>query len=329
MGGVHAFSDSDVYIMGQMSEGRAPWKTFSGKHWDGAVWGTDIHASDIEIGHTPNDVTGDSYFMVSVGHWGLDNVTLAALAEYDNKTKKWKAFHFQTQGELRSIWTDRKGFYIAVGDNGMVYTKEGYSSDWIYQKAPSNFHLTNITGISRNEVYINGVLNLTSGEHFTQGWKFESGIWKKLYDTQDSTGTILGLTSTDSPNEIGVWRCNVTDSLKLYIIGDQSYLFESKNQEMVFRKTNLSDFGLPLKNKGRTGLHINIFTDKDIWIIGTRYNFYHWDGNNFVRMYVATLPTDDAQFGWQLKLIKTTSGKIFFTSEISSRIYVVIQLTFI
>ncbi|MFA6440485.1 MAG: hypothetical protein WCX28_14355 [Bacteriovoracaceae bacterium] len=325
LGGIHAFSDSDAYLMGYIGEGKSPWRIFAGKHWDGYYWSTNINGTDTEIAHTPNDVSGDDHFMVSVGYWGIDNITLAGLAEFDNRTKKWKGYQFQTQGELRSVWTDGKGYFIAAGDNGMVYTKYGYTAEWVYQKAPTEFSFYSISGISKNEIYASAYQSLATGEFFQQGWKYDQGIWKKLFDTKDTVGNPIHLSMSDFPNEIGVWRCSITDSLKLYIIGDQSYLFESKGQQLDFQKTNLSDAGLPLKQHGRTGQHVFVFTANDVWITGTRYNFYHWNGSNFQKMVIPGLPNDDTKFGYQLRFIKTGSGKIFIPSEISSQVYVVVQ----
>jgi hypothetical protein len=39
------------------------------------------------------------------------------------------------------------------------------------------------------------------------------------------------------------------------------------------------------------------------------------------------LPDDDAHFGNQRKMIKTSTGKIFLPTEVSSQVYVVVQGT--
>ena len=325
LGGVWAFSDSDAYLMGNIFQRPNGVSTgYIGLHWNGKKWDTNINGTVDEIKHVANDVTGDDHFMVSVGNWSIDPPK-PALGEFDNRTKKWKGYQFQIQGELRSVWTDSKGYFIAAGDDGMIYIKDSYTAEWFYQKAPTEFNFYYINGITKEEVYITGVQNLATGEQYTQGWKLYKNSWIKLYDTKDTSDTPLHLTASDYPIDMGVWRCGITDSLKLYVIGDQSYLFESKGQQLEFRKTNLSNIGLPLKVNGRTGVRVNVFTLNDIWIIGTRYNFYHWNGENFAKMVVPGLPADDMQFGWQLRLIKTKSGKMFFGSEVSSQVYVVLQ----
>lgn len=223
------------------------------------------------------------------------------------------------------MWTDGKGYFIAVGDSGMVYTKDGYSSGWVYQKAPTDFGLYDINGISKGEIYISAAQNLVTGDHYTQGWKIEQGVWIKLFDTKNAIDTPLQITGDDYPNQMGVWRCNISDSLKIIVHGDQTYLFESKGQELKFKKTNLSDSGLPLRSNGRTGTRVNIFTPSDILFYGTRYNFYHWNGTDYQKMNIPGLPNDDMQFGWQLRPIKTKTGRLFFGSEISSQVYVIVQ----
>ncbi|MDP2302827.1 MAG: hypothetical protein Q8N03_10445 [Ignavibacteria bacterium] len=329
LGGVWAFSDSDAYVMGEIFQRPKGVLTgYLGLHWNGKDWDTNINGTVEEIKHVANDVTGDDQYMVSVGNWSIDPPK-PALGEFDHRTNKWKGYQFQIQGELRSVWTDGKGYFIAVGDNGMVYKKDGYTAEWIYQKAPTDYSLHSLAGISKDDIYMSATQNLVTGEHNTQGWKLYKNSWIKLYDTKDTSGMPLQLTTSDYPNEMGVWRCSITDSLKLYVIGDQSYLFESKGQQLEFRKTNLSDIGLPLKANGRTGVRVNVFTPNDIWIIGTRYNFYHWNGENFIKMLVPGLPADDMQFGWQLRLVKTKSGKMFFGTEVSSQVYVIYQMTFI
>ena len=164
LGGVWAFSDSDAYLMGYIGEGKPPYRIFVGKHWNGKTWDTDINGTDAEVAHVANDVTGDDHFMVSVGNWSI-NPSKPGIGEFDNLTKKWKGYQFQTQGELRSVWTDSKGYFIAVGDNAMVYTKDGYTASWVYQKAPTNFNFTKVTGISKNEVYARTYISLVSGQN--------------------------------------------------------------------------------------------------------------------------------------------------------------------
>jgi len=326
LGGIHAFSDSDAYLMGYIGEGKPPWRIFVGKHWDGKTWDTNIHGTDAEVGHYANDVAGDDHFMVSVGNYVIAPPGKPAIAEFDNRTKKWKSYQFQTQGELRSVWTDGKGYFIAVGDHGMVYTKDGYTSGWVYSKVPSDFNFLKIAGVSKTEIYIMGYKNLATGESFDQIWKYNGSMWQKFFDTQDST-YLLPLAKEDYVADIYPLRCSITDSLLLYVIGDNSYLFRSKGQEIPSSKINLADLGLPLKQNGRSGLDVNAYSPNDVWIFGTRYNFYHWNGNNFQKIVIPGLPNDDAHFGDQRKMFKTSTGKIFLPTEVSSQVYVVVQGT--
>jgi len=324
LGGVWAFSDSDAYLMGYIGEGKTPWRIFAGKHWDGTQWTTNINGTDEEVGHVANDVTGDDHFMVSVGNWYI-NPPKPALGEFDNRTKKWKHYQFQTTGELRSVWTDGKGYFITAGDNGMVYTKDDYTAEWVYQKAPTEFSFYSVTGIDKNEIYFWAYSHFASGGEHRQIWKLNDGSWIKMFDTQDTIGKIFDLAKTDLSNDIAVYKCDITDSLKIYIVGWESYLFEGKGLGLSFRRTNLSDQGLPLRSNGREAGGITLFTPNDIWIQGSRYNNYHWNGKDFQQMIIPGLPIDDNAFGVQLKVRKTSGGKVFYTSEVSSQVYVVLQ----
>ncbi len=327
LGGVHAFADDDAYVMGYIGEGQAPWRIFVGKHWNGTKWDNNIYGTDAEVGHVANDVTGDDHFMVSVGNWSW-TPPKPAIGEFDNLAKKWKAYQFETEGELRSVWTDGKGFFIAVGDNGMVYTKDGYKAEWVYSKAPTEFHFTNIVGISKHEMYAISQLPTITGVIYQQYWKCYNNQWIKLYDGQDTTGTPVKLYGTDnSMYDLSVSRCSYNDSLKLYLIGWESFLLEAEGQSLNYSITNLSQLGLPLRSMGRTAVRINLYSPNDYWIFGTRYNFYHWNGTDFQKIVMPGLPDDDAHFGDQHRMIKTSTGKIFLPTEVSSQVYVVVQGT--
>lgn len=323
LGGVHAFSDSDAWIMGNIVYPKGD--SYSAVHWDGTSWNKKVDFLTVLM--NANDVTGDNTLLVGVGY-RLIAGEKAAIAEYNNTTKQWTTYQFETLGDLRSVWTDGKGFFIAVGDNGMVYTKVSYTASWVYQKAPTNFNFTKVEGISKTEIYARTYISLVSGENYHQYWKYNGTQWNKLYDEQDTTGTIIKLYGTDnSMNDIASYRCSITDSLKLYLIGWESFLLESKGQDLNYHITNLTQLGLPLRNNGRTAFRINLYSPNDLWIFGTRFNFYHWNGKDFQKIIIPGLPNDDIQFGWQGKMVKTSTGRVFLPSEVSSQVYVVVQGT--
>ena len=304
LGGVWAFSDTDAYLMGNIFQRPNGVSTgYIGLHWNGKKWDTNINGTVDEIKHVANDVIGDDHYMVSVGNWSIDPPK-PALGEFDNRIKKWKGYQFQIQGELRSVWTDGKGFFIAAGDNGMVYTKDGYTAEWVYQKAPTEFNFYKLTGISKNEIYILGYKSV-GGITYPQIWRYDGTNWLKLLDDIDSTGTVLKIPETEHIiGDLYAARCSFSDSLRLYIVRWESNLFETKGSSFQFKKTNLKEFGLPLRNIGRTAQRIFGFSPNDIWIFGTRYNFYHWNGSNFQKIVIPGLPNDDSQFGDQRKMIK-------------------------
>jgi len=210
----------------------------------------------------------------------------------------------------------------------MVYTKDGYKAEWVYSKAPTEFHFTNIVGISKHEMYAISQLPTITGVIYQQYWKCYNNQWIKLYDGQDTTGTPVKLYGTDnSMYDLSVSRCSYNDSLKLYLIGWESFLLESEGQSLNYSITNLSQMGLPLRSMGRTAVRINLYSPNDYWIFGTRYNFYHWNGTDFQKIVMPGLPDDDAHFGDQHRMIKTSTGKIFLPTEVSSQVYVVVQGT--
>lgn len=324
LGGVWAFSDSDAYVMGYIvREVNGNTHALQGLHWNGKKWDTNIYGQPMEIAQYAVDVTGDSFYMVSVGERSF-NPTKPGIGEFNNRTKKWKGYQFQTDGALRAVWTDGNGFFIAAGDNGMIYTKDGYDASWVYSKVPTDFHFLRITGISSDEIYVLGY-KIIGGKSFYQIWKYHNQLWIKLYDNLDTSNQILSVPIEEGFSDIAVSRCEYSDSLKLYLIGWESYLFESKGHELVFKGVNLSSLGLPLRNLGRTGLDINFYSPNDYWVFGTRYNFFHWNGIDYQQFWINGLPGDDFQFGDQRKMIKTKTGKLFLPTEISSQVYVVVQ----
>ncbi len=332
VGGVWAFSDSDAWVMGNMQGLNVNGQTDSyvGFHWNGNSWNEKVDFLDILM--KADDVIGDNHIMVAVGYRLYGDtmggaVSKPAIAEFDNNTKKWNRSEYDLIGELRSVWTDGNGYFIAVGDNGMVYAKDGYDAEWVYSKLPSDFNFLKISGVSKKEIYIVGYNNLVTGESYDQVWKYDGELWRKLFDTQDSTQQVLPITNEEYVGDVFPLRCNITDSLTLYVIGQDSYRLQAKGQLLEFSKIDLATLGLPLKQNGRTGVDINAYSPNDVWIFGTRYNFYQWNGTDFQKIVIPGLPNDDMHFGIQQKMIKTSSGKLFLPTEVSPQVYVVVQGT--
>lgn len=331
VGGVWAFADDDAYLMGNIRFIEDPDPQFLALRWNGEEWTDDVYAeSPSDINHYSNDVTGDDHFMVSVGYWAI-GYEKPGLSEFDNRNKQWKGLQFEREGALNEVWTDGNGYFMAVGDNGMVYTKDGYEAEWVYSKAPTEFNLTQISGVSKTEMYVRGYLSIPAEPNYYQLWKYTGSKWHKLYDSQDTTGVLLEefgdarAPLLSSFGDVAAYRCTITDSLQLYLIGDESFLFTTGGQQLQYDAINLSDLGLPLRQNGRTGLRVDLLTPNDVWIYGTRFNFYHWNGTNFQKMTIPGLPNDDMQFGFQRKMVKTKSGKVFLPTEVSSQVYVVAQ----
>jgi len=327
LGGVWAFSDSDAYVMGYIFENKPPYSFSVGLHWNGKIWDKSINGSFGEIKHYPNDVTGDGFFMVTAGYWAIGQEK-AGLGEFDNRTKKWKGYQFQTQGELRSIWTDGKGYFIAAGDNGMVYTKDGYAAEWVYQKAPTEFNFYKVVGISKSEIYLRAARSLATGEHYAQIWKYFNNSWSKLMDNQDTMNTLIKILPSANGNivnDIDVYRCSMTDSLLLVLTGSESYEFYSKGNSNEFREVNLTSKGLQLSLLKKTGLYVTLYSPNDYWITSGYYNIYHWNGKDFKKIEPSPTWPYGQPWGVVSRIKKNDSGKIWMLLEMEPQVYSVIQ----
>ncbi|MCK6615917.1 MAG: hypothetical protein L6Q47_16910 [Ignavibacteriaceae bacterium] len=329
LGGIWAFSDSDAYVMGNIFQldSSNNLQGYIGLHWDGNHWSKDINGTVEEIKHVANDVTGDDFYMVSVGNWAI-NPSKPGIGEFDNRTKKWKGYQFSTAGELRSVWTDEKGYFIAVGDNGMVYTKDGYTASWVYSKAPTEFNFTKVRGISKNEIYVYAYKSVAvGGFNYYQLWRYYDNIWTKLFDTQDSTGNHLDIPVNSGYSvysDIAVSRCAFTDSLTIYLCGWESYMFQSKGSELKYKTTNLEELGYPLRSLERMGLSIKLFSPNDYWIFGSYYLYAHYNGKNFELVNITEL-VPYSYYSTFRKMVKTKSKKIFLAVDRSSQVYAVVQ----
>ena len=319
LGGVWAFSDSDAYLMGNIFQRPNGISTgYIGLHWNGKKWDTNINGTVDEIKHVANDVAGDDHYMVSVGNWSIDPPK-PALGEFDNRTKKWKGYQFQIQGELRSVWTDGKGFFIAAGDNGMVYTKDGYTAEWVYQKAPTEFNLTRVTGISKTEIYLRAVKSLATGEFYQQIWKYSDNVWVKLLDNQNTTGTPIQIPEVGSDiYDIAANRCSITDTLSLYIVGGGLFEFKSKGNQNEYVKREIVSFRQPMG-------YIAFFSPNDYWLSSIGYYLFHWNGTNRQKIEpIPSLPYGQL-WGAFRPLKKGSSGKTWLVLEMDSQVYTILQ----
>lgn len=326
LGGLWAFSDSDAYLMGYIAVRNANNQTdiVVGRHWNGKKW-ENLKDAPMDIKHYASDVTGDDHFMVSVGSWHIGNEK-AGLAEFDNRTKKWKGYQFQTPGTLYSVWTDKKGYFIAAGDNGMVYIKDGYSAEWVYVKAPTDFHFRTVTGVSKNEVYIFAGKYTIDGIRYNQIWKFSANSnWTKLVDNEDTTGSYIRFPEKDiSTYDVGVYRCSNSDTLYLYLIGNRSYELKSKGNSLDFEITDLKYKLLPFFYEN-SALRIFVNSPNDYWVTGLRYRIYQWNGSS----YRSHSPSMKFQYGelWGLasSIKKSNSGKVWMIIQLAPQFYSVAQ----
>jgi hypothetical protein len=326
LGGIWSFSDSDAYLMGNIFQWTdSVFTGYVGLHWNGNKWDKNLNGTVEEIKHVSNDVIGDDHYLVSVGNWSI-NPPKPALGEFNNNTKKWKGLQFQIAGELRSVWTDGNGYFIAAGDYGMVYIKENYAANWIYVKAPTDFHFTKVIGISKTEVYFRAVVSLSSGQFFDQIWKYYNKSWIKLLDNQDTLNTPIKIPEAgDEVYNISVYRCSVSDSLYLYIVGRESFEFSTKGNSLIFNKTNLRSKGLSLASLGIDAGYISVFSPNDYWISSFRYYLYHFNGIDFQKIETIPALPYGQLWGYISQIRKNKSGKIWILVETNSQSYSVIQ----
>ena len=325
VGGVWASSDSDAYLMGHLVDGRPPYTLRVGRHWNGRIWEDDINGTwgfngDIQISPR-NDLTGDDRMMVAVGWYGISTTEYAGVAEFDNRTKRWTSYQFSTVGELRSIWTDGNGFFVAAGDNGMIYTKDGYSAAWVYSQAPTSFNFWRIVGISKDELYAGAGFSPPGGLLYQQIWRFAGGMWTKLLDNQDTSGTPIQIPEAGHEvTDLAASRCSITDSLRLYVTGRACFEFASRGDSLTFVKT-------PLFLPGTSYLwgRIFLFSPNDYWVTRSEYHMYHWNGTDLQKME----PVDELPYGqlWgsTICINRCQSGKTWLVLEMGSQVYAVLQ----
>lgn len=326
MGGIWAFADDDAYVMGSIiryENGQS--QGYLGLRWNGTEWTNDINGSVEEIKHVANDVIGDKFYMVSVGNWSR-TPSKPGIGEFDNRTKKWIGHQYETEGELRSVWTDGRGFFLAVGDNGMVYTKSGYSAEWVFTQAPTDYHLTKISGVSKNEIYIQAFKYTTLNEPLHQLWKLYNGEWTKLMDSVRPSGMPIQVPEAgESITDWATFRCARTDSLSLYLTGWESFRFESAGQNLSFTKYNLRDEGLPLRAMGQSAWQISVFSPNDIWIRAARYQIWHWNGMDYRKIEPDPSWPYGQLWGSTSRMQRSASGKVWMLLETDNQVYSVVQ----
>lgn len=328
MGGLYVFNDSTAFITGYIKTKNAG--LLPGLTWNGSNWLTDIYnpVPEFPIGHYGNDATGDDTLMVSVGYWGL-NLDQAAIGEFNLKTKTWKNYKFEEQGELNSVWTDGKGFYVAVGANGIIYTKDSPTSDWVFSRMEDRYNLKRVSGISKTEWYIIGYKYLDPRKpSVDKVYRMLNGSITILYDSTDLESSILSL-DVEWITDISAIRCVQTDSLYLFVSGSDSYKLTSFEHELSFQSLNLTKLSSGVIEIKLTNGFVFAFTPFDIWLPTLRYGIYHYNGMDIKK--IETIPNlnygDVYQLGQMVNVKKSDSGKLWILMETWSQNYILIQGT--
>lgn len=301
IGGVYAFSDSDAYVMGFLMKNDR--NAVIGLHWNGNVWSENIYATPLEIGHVSLASTGDKNIMVSVGMDGFGNPN-HALAEFDNRTKKWKKKVYSEPGQFYSVWTDKKGFYAAGGSNGFLVYKNGEGSDWVKQDVPpeASGNIRYIEGLNLNDLFLS-VEKYENLDFRYQFWRVQNNGWKKIYDSfQPDSNRYLKVKHRTDFFGFDINYCGITNRLMLfaYAFGNLEILEYSHEKDWFF------EADVPYRNGIGGSAHIaDAFATNDIWFTGILW--HHWDGKTV--NYIEFSGYQEFTSSWNAT--RSPSGKVF------------------
>lgn len=307
LGGVYAFSDSDAYALGDIWDGK---EVYAGLHWDGKKWGKITSGTGDDIGHSSLAISGDQNLMVSVGYAGVANPT-PVLAEFDNRTKKWKATKFSGFGAVTSIWTDGTGLFLAGGSYGKLYRKNGYSSSWVTLSCPFDGQIDGIKLLSNGELYISQYNN--SSQY--QFWRQKNGVWQKIYDSSQPDSTRYIQFGFDELWGFDMFYCPVTKILAMYT-------FTTRNKTLVYKPEYDRFFGTENSYEqalGSLGHKAKVFAPNDIWFWGGAW--FHWDGKTTQRFKFPGYPS----FVTGTVPSKTKTGKVFIPLNNEGQVWLIAQ----
>lgn len=328
LGGLHVINDSSVFLTGRINAKNGD--DLHGLQWDGSEWTREIYSSapDYPIGHYGLDATGDDSIMVSVGYWDLNGGFKSAIGEFNLRTKTWTKYQYETIGRLNSVWTDGKGFYVAVGDNGVMYTKESPNSNWEFSRMEDGFNLIEVSGISSSELYISSYKGIIGNPTNYKLYRYLDDTWITLYDTRQSEANYLSLNSSSQITRVKAFRCLNTDSLYLFIPGESTFKVSSYSNELSFNEVDLKSFNSTLMDNINSGWVFGS-NPNDIWTPTMYYGIYHYDGSTIQKMEsIPQLPYGDtAHWGIMNQMVFSASGKIWMLIESKVQNYILIQGT--
>lgn len=310
LGGVYAFSDSDAYAMGHIDDGKSA--VFAGLHWDGKNWREITSGTGTEIGHTSVAVIGDQNMMVSVGYAGVANPT-PVLAEFDNRTKKWKATKFSGFGAVTSIWTDGSGLFLAGGSDGKIFRKNGYTASWETLSNPFTGQINYLEKLPDGELWV----ATTDANFSVEFWRQKNNQWQKVYDGAYPDSTRYIQNGFDRLQGFDLYYCSVTKKLELFA-------FSTRVLTLTYipEKDRFLDYGGPYTSDlGYWGRAAKVFAPNDIWFWGRAW--LHWDGKTLKRF---QFPGYSAFITGKTPS-RTKSGKIFLPLNNEGQTWLVAQGT--
>jgi len=300
LGGIYAFSDTDAYAMGFLWSNKK--NGTAERHWNGKVWSENVYATGLEIGHYSLAATGDEKIMISVGYASVGN-PVHALAEFDNRTKKWKKKVFSQPGQFYSVWTDKKGFYAAGGSNGFLVFKNSEGSDWVEQSVPSEAKGTikYLKGIDFNDLFIT-VEKVENLDYYRQLWRLQNKKWKKIYDPlQPDSVRYLKTNGRTDFFGFDLSYCPSNNLLTLYAFGNTVEIYHYNSVTNRFIEADV-----PYREGiGGSAQAINAYSPNDIWFRGVLW--HHWDGKTVKYL---DFPGYEA-FDNSWNATRSPSGKVF------------------
>lgn len=298
--GIWAFSDSDVYVIGNLTISRPndpnP-KGSLGLHWDGKTWSKNIYGTWLEIGNDPESLTGDKSELVVVGDGFGYNVP--AIGEFNNATKKWKTTQFTDDGIFLSAWTDGTGYFLAGGTNGILYERKNRSSGWTKINGPLNGNIFSLTGVSSKLFFAFMYAPFSNNEEV---WMSKNGKWTQIYSTENpDLKTALPGTKGTRIHHIDGFFCDVTKVFTLYTTSTPFQVFELKEADSLFTKVSI-----PFTSQVPTYWQaIMVIKPNDLWVHGNY--LFHWDGKTVKEIVIPGYPG----YAKSRQVAQTTTGKVF------------------
>jgi|GEM_PF-5373575 hypothetical protein len=303
-----------------------------GKRWNGVQWTDDYHIPNLEFLVASNDVAGDDSTLVAVGAWGGIHEMSIATARYSSVTQTWSQFKPDIEGKLNDVWTDRNGFYAAVGHNGLIAISEDGGKNWKVEKKADDYVLQGISGANKNDYFIWGSrYNREESSYQFAFWRIKNGVWIKWFDSvyKNETRTELSFISDFIGYQFFVPHTEESDTTQLYLSDNNSAYKISSFENKIVKVRNLEEVPTNADTVNLRATWIFGTAVNDVWLSKSLLKFYQWNGLDLYE----TNPTQglpiDGNGGILVDFYQSKSGKVWMLVELrnSNQIYGVLQGT--